>query len=287
MHRLILRSFGLQLCGLCLLAAAVGLSSAKAQQSTKNEVPVAYPALSYLEANKESGPENASPPVMLPSSALIISNFIAAETRFRETAISFSFKRDVLLQTIGAHGEVTGEYVRKSVFVLNDQGERIEQVLYHPKPSIKAMKITKEDIQDLAGSQLFGLEATDLNAYHLAYQGEETLAGQPAYLVRVTPKQQPDPNNMRVRFFVGLIWIDKTNFQILKLRGTTEPHGKQRFPAFQTTRDLRIENLLFPSATDADDVLHFSHKDVHYLIHVKYYDFKRFASRLKIVDIDG
>jgi hypothetical protein len=91
---------------------------------------------------------------------------------------------------------------------------------------------------------------------------------------------------MRSRFFVGRIWIDAETFQTVKLEGTTEPHGKQRFPAFQTKRELKIESLLFPSSTSADDVLHFTHKDVHYRIEVKYYDFKRFASRVKILGLD-
>jgi len=224
---------------------------------------------------------------MLPSKGLIIKSFIDAESKFRQTLNQFSFKRDVVLQTIGEHGEVTGEYIRNSLFVLNDRGERIEQVLHHPKSTITEMRITKEDVQDLAGSQLLGLEAADLNTYNLIYQGEDTVDGQPAYKLIVTPRQQPDANNMRARFFVGLVWIDKATFQIVKLRGTTEPHGKQRFPVFQTTRDLRVENLRFPSATSADDVLHFPKRDVHYRISVRYYDFKRFTSRLKLVEVNG
>ena len=224
------------------------------------------------------------PPLMRPAPTLIIRNFIDAETKFRDVLTQFSFKRDVVLQTIGDHGEVTGEYIRNSVFVLDDRGERFEQVLYHPQPSIKALKITKEDIQDLAGSQLFGLEAADWHRYNLAYAGEANVDGQPAYLVQVTPTREPDANNMRARFFVGLIWIDKASFQIVKLRGTTEPHGKQRFPVFQTIRNQRVESRRFPSSTYADDVLRFPHADVHYRISVRYYDFKRFASRLTIVE---
>lgn len=270
----------LVLLGFCLLTA-------NSQQDTQPATRIDYSAAFAIGASASRRTISEPAPALRPAPKLIIDNLIAVETKFREALTQFSFKRDVVLETIGAHGEVTGQYLRNSVFVIDDRGERIEQVLYHPQPSIKAMKITKEDIQDLAGSQLFGLEAADLNAYDLAYQGTESVKGQAAYLVRVTPKAQPDPNNMRVRFFVGLIWIDQATFQILQLRGTTEPHGKQRFPLFQTTRDLQVENLRFPSATSADDVLHFPHRDVHYRISVRYYDFKRFASRLKIVEIDN
>src|SRR5258705_9599 len=106
MHRH--RSIALILCLFGLLA--VSHSSAHAQQKLP-----ADPSLSYLSAGKLT----AEPPPMCPSNAVVISNFIAAENKFREALTQFSFKRDVRLQTIGAHGEVTGEYIRNSVFELD------------------------------------------------------------------------------------------------------------------------------------------------------------------------
>jgi len=50
-------------------------------------------------------------------------------------------------------------------------------------------------------------------------------------------------------------------------------------------RDLRMGDILFPSTTVADDVLHFPKRDVHYRITVRYYDFKRFASHVSIVEL--
>jgi hypothetical protein len=226
------------------------------------------------------------PPPMALASDAIVRNFIVAETRFRETMIQFSFNRKVVLQTIGPQGEVTGEYIRDSVFVLDDQGQRIERVLYHPKPTIKEITITKEDIQDLAGSQLFGLELSDLNSYSLSYLGEETRDGRLMYVIAARPKQEPDPHRMRSRFFVGRFWIDATSFQPVYVEGITEPHGKQRFSIFRTERQLKIEQVRFPSATLGDDILRFPKKNVHYRIKVNYSNFKRFAGRVKIVAID-
>jgi hypothetical protein len=34
-------------------------------------------------------------------------------------------------------------------------------------------------------------------------------------------------------------------------------------------------------------VLHFPHAAVHYRISVRYYDFKRFAARLKVIEADN
>jgi len=262
---------------MCLCLLGLSVLTARAQETNSGRFTAAYLRDSSALVAVGDAPQSAS-------SDLIINNFITAETKFRETLAQFSFKRDVILQTIGCHGEVTGEYVRNSVFVLDDQGQLIERVLYHPKPTIKEMTITKEDIQDLAGSQLFGL--TELNSYNFSYLGEEDLNGRATYVIGVGPKQEPDPCHMRSRSFIGRIWIDPVSFQPIELRGITEPHGKQRFPLFVTTRNLAVENLFFPSTTFADDVLHFPHKSVHYRINVRYYDFKRFASRVKIVEIE-
>jgi len=260
------------------------------------------PANSYASPGQpltHTGQPNAlaeEPPPFIASASLhplpadVVRNFINTEKKFRDTLIHFSFKRDVTLQTVGPDGNITGEYVRNSIFVLDDLGQRVERVVYHPGSTIKEMKITKEDVQDLAGSQLFGLETEKLAAadfaYDLSYVGEEMIAGRKAYLLAVSPKLEPNPHEMRTRFFVGHIWVDAVSFQTLKLRGITEPHGKQRFPMFETNRELRIEDHLFPSTTIADDVLHFPGQDVHYRVKVKYYDFKRFAARVNVVEVN-
>ena len=221
-----------------------------------------------------------------PTADEILARFIQTETQFRDALTHYSFKREVVLQTIGAKGEVTGEYLRNSIFVLNDRGERVEKVTFHPKSTMKDLTITKEDIQDLAGSQLFGLELGELNAYHLSYLTRDELGGRPVYVIHVRPKQTPDPHRMKVRFFVGQVFVDAETFQAIKLEGTTEPQGRQRFATFVTNRSLIIPGLLVPSTTSADDVLHFPRQDVHYRISARYYDFKKFASRLSIVELD-
>ena len=266
-----------------LVLAAAALPGA-AQSRIQNEVSHNSEFLSSPPPPTSSGSS------LHPSAASIVANFVDAERKFRETLVQFSFKRDVVVQTIGKRGEVTGEYIRNSIFVLGDAGQRVEKVTFHPRSTIDELKITKEDVQDLAGSQLFGLETEKLSAadssYDFSFVREENLNGRPVYVLAVRPKQEPDPHQMRLRFFVGQIWIDAVSFQTIKLRGVTEPHGKQRFPVFETERGLTIEGQVFPSQTTADDILHFSHKDVRYRLRVRYYDFKRFASRLKIVEVD-
>jgi hypothetical protein len=258
-----------------LICCAFGVraQSVVAEASNFNPTPIIPVSRSIIDESR--------PPL---TSESIIKSFIEAETKFRGTLSQFSFKRHVVLQTIGKRGEITGEYIRNSVFVLDDRGQVIERVTEHPKPTIKELKITKEDIQDLAGSQLFGL--TELNSYKLEYLSPEMLDGHVVQAIAVSPKEQPDPHNMRARYFIGTVWLDGVTLQPVKLRGITEPHGKQRFATFETTRGIELENLFFPSSTFADDVLRFPHQSVHYRITVRYYDFRRFASRVNIIELD-
>lgn len=227
--------------------------------------------------------EPPAPPV---SPNAIIGNFLKIEAATREALNQHAFKRDVVLQTIGPDGNVTGEYIRNSQFIFDDRGNRIERVLYHPASTIREMRITKEDIQDLAGAQLLGVDVAETGKYHLTYLGADFVNGREAFVIDVAPAVTPDPQRMKDRFFVGRMWIDAHAFHIIKAKGIVEPQGKQRFPIFETWREPISDSLIFPSYTTADDTLHFPRSDVHYRIRVKYYDYKRFASRVSITEVE-
>ncbi len=227
----------------------------------------------------------AVPPVMT-TPATILAAFLKTETQVREALNQHTFKRDVVLQTIGRDGQVTGEYIRNSQFLFDDKGNRIERVLYHPPSTIREMRITREDIQDLAGAQLLGIDIVESTKYRFSYSAAEMLEGRQVYIVSVEPTVKPDPHRMSERFFCGRVWIDAQLFQVVKIRGVVEPHGKQRFPVFETWREPVSTALLLPARTEADDTLHFGKRDVRYRIRVRYYDYKIFASKLKVTEVD-
>ncbi|HLO00784.1 MAG TPA: hypothetical protein VK208_20160 [Pyrinomonadaceae bacterium] len=246
------------------------------------------PVAALREANNSALPAALLPPNSVgPAEAgTILARFVTAETKVREALNQHTFKRDVVLQTIGPNGEVTGEYVRNSQFIFDDRGRRIERVLYHPSSTIREMRITKEDILDLEGSQLLGIDIVEATKYQLTYAGAEMIEGRQLFAVEIAPLIQPDPRHMRERFFVGRVWIDPASYQIVKIKGVVEPQGKQRFPLFVTWREPVKDSLAFPTRTEADDILHFRERDVHYRIKVRYYDYKEFASKVIIKDID-
>src|SRR6185295_3877202 len=138
----------------------------------------------------------------------IVEAFVKSEGKVRDALNQHTFKRDVVLQTIGPNGEVTGEYIRNSQFIFDDRGRRIERVIFHPSSTIRTMRITKEDIQDLAGSQLLGIDIVEATKYRLTYVGTEIVNSRQLFAVDVAPLTQPDPNHMKERYFVGRVWID-------------------------------------------------------------------------------
>ncbi|HKU73712.1 MAG TPA: hypothetical protein VJR02_07320 [Pyrinomonadaceae bacterium] len=227
------------------------------------------------------------PPMTLRTPSNIVESFLKTETRVRKSLNQHTFKRDVVLQTIGPNGNVTGEYIRNSQFLFDDSGNRIERVTYHPPSTIREMRITKEDIKDLAGAQLLGVDILESTKYLITYERQELLAGKRVYRLTVDPVFKPNPHQMSERFFRGSIWIDAVTFQIVRVRGIVEPQGKQRFPTFETWREPVTSTLNFPTRTEADDVLRFPNRDVNYRIRVRYYDYKLFASTVTVKEIAG
>jgi hypothetical protein len=242
--------------------------------------------LAWIQIGYTQTPGTAPPPMMLRTPESIVASFITTESRVREALNQHTFKREVVLQTVGPNGEVTGQYIRHSQFLFDDKGNRIERVTYRPPSTIREMRITKEDIQDLAGAQLLGFDVSESGKYRLTYAGRDMLAGKPVYRLMVEPAVGPNPHRMSERFFHGSVWIDPVTFQAVKVKGKVEPEGKQRFPTFETWREPVTSSLSFASRTEADDVLHFPERDVNFRIRVRYFDYKLFAGKLNVKEID-
>ena len=96
------------------------------------------------------------------------------------------------------------------------------------------------------------------------------------------------PKKVSERFFEGRIWVDQQDLQIVKVRGKGVPEGNQRFPLFETYRQQVDGRYWFPTYTYADDELFFPKGSVvHVRMVVRYVDYKRFRSKVRITDVDG
>src|SRR5256714_6212059 len=186
----------------------------------------------------------------------IIRKFSAKETQFRSALNSYAFKRDALVQVLGMGGQVIGEYHRVSDFTFDDQGNRYEKINFFPMPSFTG--ITPEDLEDLGGVNPFALEAAKLNQYNFKYVGKERIDELDLYVFDVAPKVTPDAKKTKERFFIGRIWVDDRDLQIVKSKGKGGPETKiNKVPVVETFREQIDGKFWFPTYAYADDDLIF------------------------------
>jgi hypothetical protein len=249
---------------------------------------------SLLIAGPQAQGSKAAEPLVSQSSVVekpvnvdeIIRRFTAKETEFRQALSDYAFTRDATVQTIGMGGQITGEYHRTSQFVFNGNDERFEKITFFPQPTLTEIAITQEDLEDLGGVEPFALEASKINLYNFTYVGKERLDELDTYVFDVAPKMIP--KKVSERFFQGRIWVDQQDVQIVKVKGKGVPEGDQRFPIFETYRQQVDGHYWFPVYTYSDDQLDFPKgNSVHLRMLVRYTDFKRFRSKVRITDVEN
>ncbi|HLO01350.1 MAG TPA: hypothetical protein VK208_23020 [Pyrinomonadaceae bacterium] len=216
----------------------------------------------------------------------IIKAFTGRELQFRRALNQYSFKRDAIIQSVGMGGQITGEYHRVSLFTFDDEGNRYEKISYFPMPSFQS--VTQEDLDDLGGIQPFALEPSKIPQYDFKYVGKDQIDELSLYVFDVSPRVMPDPKKTKERFFVGRIWVDDQDLQIVKTKGKGVPETKKnKFPTVETYREHIDGRYWFPTYSYADDELVFDGGDtLHVRMKVRYTDFELARAKVKIIEID-
>ncbi len=266
-----------------LLAAAVVTASAVSQAGAQTPTSAAAGASSTV--NRSGAPVDVDG---------IIRRIAAKEAEFRKALNEYSFKRDAVIQTIAFGGQISGEYHRVSRFVFDDSGRRYEKILRFPIPTISAIQITPEDIEDLGGVQAFALESSKLNDYNFSYVGKEKIDELDLHVFDVTPKILSDQKRLAAlkkskepeRYFQGRIWVDDQDLQIVKARGKGVPEiGEQQFVTFETYREQVDGKYWFPTYAYADDELNFkSGQSVRVRMRVQFTEFERLRCKVNVIE---
>lgn len=217
----------------------------------------------------------------------IIKAFTSREAQFRRALNEYSFKRDAILQSLGMGGQVTGEYHRVSLFTFDDQGGRYEKINYFPMPSFAGV-VSQEDLEDLGGIQPFALEPAKIPQYDFRYVGRDKIDELNLYVFDVSPKVMPDPKKTKERFFMGRIWVDDQDLQIVKTKGKGVPETKRnKFPTVETYREQIDGRYWFPTYSYADEELIFENGNtLHVRMKVRYSDFELARAKVKIIEVD-
>src|SRR5437667_9347862 len=127
-------------------------------------------ACSSVTAHQTSSLQKAPPSI-----PEVIRRFAEAESQNRIARNNYTFTQDFDLITIGEAGSVTGRFHRVSDIVLDDRGDRIEKITFFPPSTLEALRLSPEDMQDLAGVQPFALGTDDLPKYQVDYVGKEKI----------------------------------------------------------------------------------------------------------------
>jgi len=218
----------------------------------------------------------------------IIKSFTSKEAQFRRKLNEYVFRRDALVQSIGMGGQITGEYHRVSNFTFDEQGARYEKIILFPMSSFEG-RVSPEDLEDLGGVNPFALEPANVNQYNFKYVGKEKIDELDLYVFDVAPKVMPDPKKTKQRLFVGRVWVDDHDLQIVKQRGKGVPETKDnKFPVVETYRELIDGHYWFPTYSYADEELIFDNgNSLHIRIKVRYTDFAMGHSKLVITEAEG
>jgi hypothetical protein len=216
----------------------------------------------------------------------IIRKFAAKEKDFKEARDQYTYRQSVVVQTIDGD-TVDGEYQQIFDVTFDDKGHKIKNVVFSPQPSLTRIGMTQEDFDDIENRLPFVLTSDEIPEYDILYVGQQAVDELHCYVFDIAPKQI----EKNKRYFQGRIWVDDTDLQIVKTYGKTVPEthlnkkGKGQenlFPKFTTYREQIDGKYWFPTYTKADDTLKFSLNEVHIREIVKYTNYKRFGSKVKI-----
>jgi len=242
-------------------------------------------ALPALADDRGEGPLDPSQPQGI-SVNDIIQRFAAKELQFKQAREQYTYTQDVKVQTLEDGGSVDGEYHQVTDILFDDQGRRIEQVVFAPQSSLQRVTMTQSDYDDIRNRLPFVLTTDDLGKYQVMYVGKQKEDELGTYVFDVAPKQIEKGE----RYFQGRIWVDDHDFQIVKTYGETvpqvhnakHPDKENLSPKFTTWREQIDGKYWFPTYTRADGTLHFAQEDVHMRYIVKYTNYKRYGSKSKI-----
>ena len=264
---------------------------ALAQPRPQSPAPALNRAQGFTPAPLDSGfgPLDTSRPVGIKPQE-IVRRFAAKESQFKRALDDYTYRRTVKLDTIDDNGGVDGEYLQVDDIVFSTSGRKQERVVYAPDNTLTRAALSPADFDDIEHRLPFTLTTEDVGLYQLTYVGKQRIDKVGTYVFDVAPRHM----EKNQRYFEGRIWVDATDFQIIVTNGKNIPDdtrmGQEDLSIPFTTYRQQIDGKYwFPVYTKAEGVLHFQDckkclpNDLHLKEIVKYGEYKRFGSSIRIV----
>ena len=213
----------------------------------------------------------------------IIKRFAEREADFKLERDNYTYTQDFAIQTLDDDNRPDGEYRMTSDIIFTPDGKRFEKVTFAPQNTLERIMLSEQDLDDVRNVQPFVLTTTELPKYDVTYVGRQQVDELSTYVFDVKPKVI----EKKQRYFQGRVWVDDKDMQIVMTDGKAVPdiiskNNENVFPRFRTYRENIEKGFWFPVYTRADDYLHFRSGDVHIRMTIRYSNYKRYGSTVKI-----
>jgi hypothetical protein len=220
----------------------------------------------------------------------IIKEFAAKESEFQDALNHYTYRRYARVQTLDDDNKVDGEWYEVDDVIFDSTGRRTEKVVFAPGSTLQRVMMSPSDLQDISHGYPFVLTTEDIPQYDVKYIGRQKVDEVDCYVLEISPKVI----EKKKRYFLGRVWVDSTDLQIVVTNGRMVPDDTRKgsedlHPPFMTWRQQVDGHYWFPVYTKGEGILHFSGgsgymaQDVHIRDTVKYSDYKRFGSTSTII----
>ncbi|MCS7079040.1 MAG: hypothetical protein NZ585_03190 [Chloracidobacterium sp.] len=276
------------LAGVLLGGGVFGTATTLTQEGRRPRAVPTEPPPDVQDFPSPNAGRQASPNVRrsgAPDIAQIIERFTENESLLLREFANYIYRQEVRMQTLGIDDRPTGEYYRLSEVSFTESGQRREEVKRLPPSTLQGIQVTPADLEDFGATKPFAITKEDAPLYNIEYVGRERLDELDTYVFEVRPKRVPKFQQGGKRFFMGRVWVDTQDLMVVKSAGRTLPEDKNnKFPRFESYRENIEGRFWFPTYVYADDVLDFPSGSVHIRLEIRYTNYRRFQTDVKVID---
>jgi hypothetical protein len=190
----------------------------------------------------------------------------------------YTYRQSVTIEELDSRGGARGQYQELREVIFSPKHERSEELIGKPRNSLQNLLMTDEDFRDIRDIQPLVLTEDRLWNYETKFRGEETVDDVDCWVLQVRPRQILEGQ----RFFDGMIWVDKKEYNIVRMEGQAVPQmrsmkSENLFPRFTTIRKPVDGKHWFPVYTYANDTLQFRTGPQRERLRISYSNYKRFG----------
>jgi hypothetical protein len=191
----------------------------------------------------------------------------------------YMYRQTVTLEELDDRGAARGRYHEVRDIVFSPAHERSEELVGRPEDRLKYLRLTEEDFADIRDLQPLVLTEDRLWNYETRFRGDEVMDGVDCWVLQVKPRQILSGQ----RFFDGLIWAEKKEYNIVRLEGRAVPEirsmkSENLFPRFTTIRKPVDGQHWFPVYTFAEDALEFRTGPQRERLRIEYGNYRHFGA---------